>query len=76
MGFVEGTVVGDDVGYVAVLAVAKLGIAIHAALPAVGVDVDPESVDEPCRRVSMAADDDEVDVWFNEEMATVPLVED
>lgn len=28
VGFVEGTVVGDDVGYVAVLAVAKLGIAI------------------------------------------------
>jgi hypothetical protein len=49
---------------------------LHVALPAVGVEVDPESVDEPCRRVSMAADDDEVDVWFNEEMATVALVED
>ena len=46
------------------------------ALPAVGVDVDPESVDEPCRRVSMAADDDESNVWFNEERATVALVED
>ena len=46
------------------------------ALPAVGVDVDPESVDEPCRRVSMAADDDESNVWFNEERATVAFVGD
>jgi hypothetical protein len=45
------------------------------ALPVVGVEADPEYVDEPCRRVSIAADDEELVVWLNEERATVALVD-
>ena len=45
------------------------------ALPVVGVDADSGSVDEPCRRVSIAADDDD-EVWLNEERAAVALVDD
>ena len=40
------------------------------------MDSDPESVDEPWRRVSDAAEEDEADVRLNEERAAVALLED
>jgi len=43
----------------------------------VGACDEPEAVDEPCKRVSTAADDEEeLVVWLAEERAAVALLED